>query len=77
MIEGLTMTKMTLTPEFRAKLSDLRSIWKAKHPSSADLADSVAALRAAHAEMSAGDVGRPARQALRESCQRLGLVIEE
>ena len=58
-------------------MDELYCMWRAKHPSSAELADSVAALRAAHADMEAGDVGRPARQALRESCQRLGLVIDE
>ena len=50
---------------------------RAKHPTPPELAESVAALRAAYAEMEAGDTGRPARLALRESCQRLGLVIDE
>jgi hypothetical protein len=58
-------------------MDELYCLWRAKHPTPAELAESVAAVRAAYAEMQAGDSGRPARQALRESCQRLGLVIDE
>ena len=53
-------------------VDELYCLWRAKHPSAAELTESIAALRTAHAEMEAGDSGRPARQALRESCQRLG-----
>lgn len=56
---------------------DLYGMWRAKHPTPTELAESVAAVRAAHAEMEAGDGGRPAREALRETCERLGLVIGE
>lgn len=55
----------------------LYCLWRAKHPTPAELAESVAAVRAAYAEMEAGDSGRPARAALRESCARLGLAIDE
>lgn len=58
-------------------MDELYCLWRAKSPTPAELAESVAAVRAAHAEMQAGDSGRPARAALRETCQRLGLVIDE
>jgi hypothetical protein len=58
-------------------MDELYCLWRAKNPTPAELAESVAAVRAAYAEMEAGDSGRPARPALRESCQRLGLVIDE
>ena len=58
-------------------MDELYCLWRAKHPTPAELAESVAAVRAAHAEMQGGDSGRPARAALRESCARLGLVIDE
>ena len=55
-------------------MDELYCLWRAKHPTPAELAQSVAAVRSAFAEMEAGDNGRPARVALRETCQRLGLV---
>jgi hypothetical protein len=58
-------------------MDELYCLWRAKHPTPTELAESVAALQAAHAEMEAGDGGRLARAALRESCERLGLVIGE
>jgi hypothetical protein len=58
-------------------IDELYCLWRAKHPTPAELAGSVAAVRAAYAEMEAGDRGRPARAALRETCERLGLVIDE
>jgi hypothetical protein len=58
-------------------MDELYSWWRAKNPTPPELAESVAALRAAHTEMEAGDGGRPARMALRETCQRLGLVLDE
>jgi hypothetical protein len=58
-------------------MDELYCLWRAKHPTPTELAESVAAIRAAYADMEAGDTGRLARQALRESCQRLGLVIDE
>lgn len=58
-------------------MDELYGLWKAKHPTPAELAESVAAIRAAFADMEGGDCGRPARPALRESCQRLGLVLDE
>jgi hypothetical protein len=56
-------------------MDELYLLWRAKHPTPAELAESVAALQAAYGELEAGDSGRPARAALRESCERLGLVI--
>ena len=58
-------------------MDELYFLWRAKHPMPAELADSVAAVRAAYAELAAGDSGRPARAALRVACERLGLVIDE
>lgn len=58
-------------------MDELFSLWRARNPIPEELAESVAALKAAHADFEAGDTGRPARKALRESCQRLGLVIDE
>jgi len=58
-------------------MDELYCLWRAKHLTPTELAESVAAVRAAYTEMEAGDNGRPARQALRESCHRLGLVIGE
>ncbi len=53
-------------------MDELYCLWRAKHPTPAELAGSVAAVRAAYADLQAGDSGRPARVALRETCQRLG-----
>ena len=58
-------------------MDELYCVWRAKQPTPAELAESVAAIRAAYSEMQAGDTGRPARLALRESCEQLGLVIDE
>jgi hypothetical protein len=58
-------------------MDELFCLWRVKHPTPAELSESVAAIRAAYAEMEAGDSGRPARPALRETCARLGLVIDE
>ena len=55
-------------------MDELYCLWRAKHPTPLELAGSVAAVRAAYAELEAGDSGRPARTALRETCQRLGLA---
>lgn len=57
-------------------MDEIYGLWRAKHPTPSELTESVAAVRAAFAEMAAGDTGRPARLALRESCQRLGLDID-
>lgn len=58
-------------------LDEIYCLWRVRNPMPTELAESVAALKAAYAEMQAGDVGRPARAALRETCRRLGLVIDE
>ena len=58
-------------------MDELYSLWRAKNPMPAELAASGASVRAAYAEMQAGDAGRPARAALRDTCKRLGLVIDE
>lgn len=58
-------------------LDQLYCLWRVKHPLPQELTSSVAAVKAAFADLKAGEPGRPARLALRESCQRLGLVIDE
>jgi hypothetical protein len=58
-------------------VDELYLLWRAKNPPPAELAESIAALQAAYAELEAGDDVRPARSALRETCERLGLVIDE
>ena len=58
-------------------MDELYCLWRVKHPTPAELSESVTAIRAAFAETEAGESGRPARSALRESCARLGLVIDE
>ena len=58
-------------------MDELYSLWRANNPTPDELAESVAAVKAALADMEAGDRGTPARQALRETCDRLGLVIDQ
>ncbi len=58
-------------------MDEIYYLWRAKQPTPAELAESVGALRAAYAELEAGHQGRPAREALRETCIQLGLVLEE
>ncbi len=54
-------------------MDELYRLWRAKE----EHADCIAKLKAAYAELEAGDMGRPARDIIRESCERLGLVIDE
>ncbi len=58
-------------------IDELFHLWRARNPTEAELAHSVAAVKAAGRDLESGDAGRPARQALRETCDRLGLVIDE
>jgi hypothetical protein len=58
-------------------MDELYCLWRATHPTPSELRESVAAVRSAYAEIEAGDSGRPARSALRETCQGLGLDIDE
>ena len=51
--------------------------WRMRNPTPEEYADTVAKLKAAYAELEAGDEGVPAREMLRETCERLGLVINE
>ena len=61
-----------------AKLSmdEIYSLWRVR-PSPSELAESVAACRAAYAEYQAGERGKPARELLREMYQELGLDVDE
>lgn len=58
-------------------MDELYFLWRAKHPTPAEFADSIAAVQRAYADLEAGEQGRPAREALQESCSRLGLVVDE
>jgi hypothetical protein len=58
-------------------MDELFSLWRARNPTGSEIAETVAVLKAAQADIEAGDVGRPARATLREVCHRLGLVIDE
>lgn len=58
-------------------MDDLYSLWRAKHPQRVELNESVSAVQAAYADWQKGDAGRPARAALLETCERLGLVFDE
>lgn len=57
-------------------MDELYSLWRSKNPTKDELLDSVAAVQAAIQDMEAGDSGEPAREALRETCASLGLVID-
>ena len=54
-------------------MDELYRLWRAKQ----EHADCIAKVKAAYAELEAGDEGVPAREMLRETCERLGLVIDE
>lgn len=58
-------------------IDELYGLWRSRHPTEHELAKSVAAVTAAYGDLEGGDRGRPAREALRETCERLGLVIAE
>lgn len=58
-------------------VDQLYCLWRVTNPTPDELAASVAAVKAAYAEMEAGDAGQPARLALRETCRQLGLAIDE
>lgn len=58
-------------------IDDINRLWRIQKPTETELAESVAAVKAAYADWQAGDAGRPARTALRETCERLGLLIDE
>jgi hypothetical protein len=57
-------------------IDDLYELWRIANPTDSERADTVAAVKAAYADFEAGDSGQPARQELRETCDRLGLVID-
>lgn len=56
---------------------ELCELWQAENPTPEEFADTVARLKAACAALDAGEIGRPAREIVRESCDRLGLEIDE
>ncbi|MCA9109497.1 MAG: hypothetical protein KDA52_06095 [Planctomycetaceae bacterium] len=56
-------------------LDELYGLWRVSHPAHEELLESVNALNLAYADLTAGHTGEPAREALRESCEQLGVVI--
>ena len=58
-------------------LDEIYSLWRARNPTDAELAKSVAAVKAAYADLLAGDKGVLADDVVRESRERLGLAIDE
>ncbi|MDA0833259.1 MAG: hypothetical protein O2955_13115 [Planctomycetota bacterium] len=56
---------------------ELCELWQAENPTPEEFADTVARLKAACAALDAGEIGRPAHEIVRESCDRLGLDIDE
>jgi hypothetical protein len=66
--EKLTNGKSNLSPE------EALDEWRHLHPDPEDLAESVAAVREALADMHAGDRGRPVDEVLADIRMRLGLT---
>lgn len=58
-------------------VDELYSMWRVRFLPAGELTESVSALQASYRDLEAGDVGIPAREALSETCHRLGLVIGE
>jgi hypothetical protein len=58
-------------------IDEIYFVWRARHPADRELAESIAALKSAYADLEAGETGRSARDALQEVCQELGLVLDE
>jgi hypothetical protein len=77
-IDGFHRFALQQVDDGGAELSmdQLYSLWRGQNPTQHELDESVAALEAAYADLQAGDAGRPAREALRETCERLGVVID-
>ncbi len=57
-------------------IDELFQEWRSTRPTEGQIAESVAAVKAAYADYLAGDEGVPAREALREDFRRLGLEID-
>jgi hypothetical protein len=58
-------------------IDELFQEWRSTRPTEEELAESVAAVKAAYADYLAGDTGRPALDALRETCDRLGIDFDK
>lgn len=61
----------------KLSIDDIYSLWRAKQPTDPELAESVAAVKAAYADMLTGDEGKLVDDVIRESRERLGLVVDE
>jgi len=53
-------------------MDEIYSLWRASNPTDAELAESVAAVKAAYADILAGDEGELVDDVIRESRERLG-----
>ncbi len=58
-------------------MDELLHQWNCSRPTDKELAESVAAVKAAYADYLAGDTGRPAIELLRETCDRLGIDFDK
>jgi hypothetical protein len=58
-------------------MDELLHQWNSNRPTDKELAESVAALKAAYADYLAGDTGRCAFESLRETCDRLGIDFDK
>lgn len=57
-------------------MDELFHQWSSSRPTDRELAESVAAVKAAYADYLAGDTGRPVHEMMREACERHGLVVD-
>ena len=58
-------------------MDEIYQVWRSRHPADGELEQSIAALKSAHADLEAGQTGRPAREVLQEACRDLGLAIDD
>jgi hypothetical protein len=58
-------------------VDELYSLWRSRCLTNGELAESIAAITAAYADLESGETGFDARKALRENVELLGLVIGE
>jgi hypothetical protein len=70
-------TQRVTSAENAVSLDDLYFVWRAQNPTGQELTDSMAAVKAALVDLENGDTGQPARQALHDLCEELGVVIGE
>lgn len=57
-------------------IDELFQEWRSTRPTAEELAESVAAVKAAYADYLAGDMGQPVHEMVREACERHGLAVD-